>query len=174
MTVFIFAVFGVACQAFWAFGAACFALEVQPIPLFVLFAYAVLAFPLAPRLFLALVMGWLIDLHAGGVLGFHAGAFFLIALGGAWFQRNLSFFRGPLFGLWVLMLYLVSVSLLGFLTLPFEHIYNPFSFFAQLQSAFWHGIAGIAFYPLFTFVSKLLRLESEQSVYTHEGWAHGR
>ena len=174
MNVILYAIIGLVCQTLWTFAAGVLGWEVQPVPLFILFAYGLLAFPFGPRLFVAVTAGWLMDLHGGGPFGFHVLACSFLSLWGAWYQRNLAFFRGSLFPIWVLGLYWVTIASLGFLMLPFPSSHNPFSFFEMLVAGFWHGIWAIAFYPFYAFCSKSLALESSESIGTHEGWAHGR
>ena len=174
MNVLLYMVVGLVCQTLWAFVAGALDFEVQPIPLFVLFAYALLVLPSGTRMLVALVMGWLMDLHGGGQFGFYVATCAFLSLWGAWYQRNLTFFRGSLFPFWVLALYFTTTALLGVLMSPFPNAHNPFSFFEMAVSGFWHGAWAVVFYPVYVFCSRWLGLESPEAMGAHEGWAHGR
>ncbi|MBL91847.1 MAG: hypothetical protein CMH56_08575 [Myxococcales bacterium] len=174
MNVLLYIAIGLVCQTVWTFIAGAMSLEVQPLPLFILFAYALLVLPLGSRLLVAMVVGWLMDLHGGGQFGFHVITCSFLALWGAWYQRNLAFLKSSLFPFWVMGLYFSALALLGVLMWPFPNAHNPFSFFEWVAAGFWHGIWAVVFYPLYGFCSKALALESEEAVGAHEGWAHGR
>ena len=174
MNVLLYIVAGLVCQTLWAFAAGAMAFEVQPIPLFILFAYALLVLPFGSRLLIALVVGWLMDLHGGSHFGFHLVTCSFLALWGAWYQRNLAFLKSALFPFWVLGLYFSSLLILGIFMWPFPGAHNLFSFLEILEAGFWHGVWAAILYPVYAFCSKALALESEEAVSAHKGWAHGR
>ena len=91
MNLLLFLTFGLFLQALWSFAASSFGLDDQAIPLFVLFAYSILVCGLPGRLFMAVALGWFIDLHGGSTAGLHVSVFACLAFCGSWFQRNLSF-----------------------------------------------------------------------------------
>ena len=174
MNLLLFLTFGLFLQALWSFAASSFGLDDQAIPLFVLFAYSILVCGLPGRLFMAVALGWFIDLHGGSTAGLHVSVFACLAFCGSWFQRNLSFFRGPLFPAWVAALQITTVVLLAIFSMPLAHVHNPFSLWEQLQSVVWHAAWSLVFLPLFLILSFRLGLETETRMGTHEGWAHGR
>ena len=122
------------------------------------FTYALLVLPLRSRL-VAMVVGWLMDLHGGGRLV--SCDHLLFGFVGGLVPASLAFLKSSLFlfGSWD---FIFNPRPIGGLMWPFPNAHDTFSFFEWVAAGLQHGVWAVTFYPLYGFCSKALALESEE------------